>query len=172
MQDAILKWNTSPTESLDIDKELTHIVQPSFSLSIQEFIVKHNTIVGITGEDDVALHSFAMALVDHKLLEAGSFQQSVGVSYYPEIPFMLEDCSIRGNVTFETDGNSSFNKLCYNEALSVVEVQFNPEADSILLKKDTMDKQFLQRVSLARAILEKRFVESNIFPFHQLKFFF
>lgn len=97
-----------------------------------------------------------MALLGDNQLETGSFQQNGGISYYPEIPFMMENCSIRHNIIFDANADTSINMNIYKDAMNIVQMHLNPGIDSMPLAKQYLNQQCLQRISLARAICSKR----------------
>lgn len=156
IQEATFKWEASLQSALDKEKELRHIKKQVFSLNVQAFAVKRNSILGVTGEDGAGKTSFTLALLGHMPLRKGEYRRSGAITYYPEWPYIMEDCSIRQNVLFAGETAVNFNESHYRDALATVHLHISQDFDTIPQSTTSLDKQWLQRISLARALYEER----------------
>lgn len=154
IQNATFEWDSPPKTPTDKDTE--QINKPAFSLEIKQLLVKKNSIVGITGEDESGKSSLVLALLGHMPHRSGDYCRSGSLSYYPEKPYVLSDCSIQKNIMFAADHNSKLNEDRYKEAVSTVQMHMNQGFDCIPITKHALDVQWLQKISLARAVYEEK----------------
>lgn len=151
IQGATFKWKASLKTVFD--KENKSNEKPLLSLNVENLSIKTNSIVGVTGDDGFSKTSFALALLGQMPLGTGDYRRSGTITYYPERPYMMVNRSIRQNVTFAC-GN--FNESRYRDALATVQLCMSKDFDTVSHSTAIQDKQWLQRISLARALYEER----------------
>lgn len=158
VQEAIFKWEVQPKTDQYQTNLLANIERLVFSLNVEKFTINSNTIVGITGEDGSGKTSFVLALLGHMPLQTGDYRRLGAISYYSELPYMMPDSSIRQNVAFAGNNLAKVNESRYRETLETVQLHnhMNSNFDTAPLEKNALDVQWLQRISLARALYEDR----------------
>lgn len=156
LRNATFKRQESHRAPLEIDTEQSHIADTSRLLNIKSFDVEQNSIVGVTGKDALEIKSFILALLGHIPLQTGDYHQSAALSFYPETPYIMADCSIRQNVVFASNEYEPFIEQRYTDALDTVRIHINPGMDSVPLSNYALDQQLKQRISLARALYKQR----------------
>lgn len=156
MQEATFKWETTIKAALDKQNEQTPIAKPVFSLQVQKFEVKKSSIVGITGEDESGKTSFVLAMLGHMPHRSGDYRRLGGISFYPEKPYVINDATIRENIIFGDEVNAKPNESRYKEAVSTVQLHINQGFDCVPMARHALDDQWLQKISLARAVYEER----------------
>lgn len=156
MQKATFKWEPVPV--IAKENELTHIKRLVFTLSVQRFDVKTNTIIGVTGGDGSGKSSLVHALLGHMPLRTGEYSRTGAISYYPERPYMMEDCTIRQNVLLTGNSSEKIDEMRYKGAVATVRLYFRHGFDSVPLGRSALDMQWLQRISLVRALYENKYV--------------
>lgn len=156
IQEATFKWETTLKSTIEKENDLNNIEKPTFSLSIKNLVVKKNSIIGITGEDESGKTSLILALLGHMPHRSGDYRRSGAISYYSEKPFMVNHFSIQQNIMFAGDEKAKLDEGRYKDAISTVQMHMNQGFDLLPMDKHGLDEQWLQRISMARAVYEER----------------
>lgn len=127
------------------------IEKAGFKLTIDRMCVpKTPAIIGITGMRNAGKSSLVHALLGHMPQRAGEFHCASRVAFYPEQPYILEGSSLRQNICWSNVG--AFDEQRYSAAVSAVQMRLNTGYDLELIDRAELDVQWLQKISLARAV--------------------
>lgn len=152
VRNATFRWDHSPKSILENTSEPTISVETvGFQITVELFRVPTApAVIGITGLASSGKTSVVHALLAQMPLRSGEVYSNDRVAYYPEQPYLVENGTLRQNICWSNVG--SFDASRYRTCLSTVQLHLNVGYDLEPMDRSDLDLQWLQKISLARAI--------------------